>query len=115
MHGTVTQFDAHVGLGIITATDGRDFPFHCTQISDGTRTIAIGTAVDFTTFHVKGGGYRADPKHRKQPPPAVKQILADVQYGRAIISKYPVFKDLECILSEIDPDGWAAICQTVRP
>ena len=48
MHGTVTQFDAHVGLGIVTATDGRDFPFHCTQISDGTRTIAIGTAVDFT-------------------------------------------------------------------
>jgi xylan 1,4-beta-xylosidase len=67
-----------------------------------------GTSVDFTTFHVKGGGYRADPKHRKQPPPAVKQILADVQVGRAIISKYPAFKDLECILSEIDPDGWAA-------
>jgi len=67
-----------------------------------------GTPVDFTTFHVKGGGYRADPQHRKQPPPAVKRILADVQVGRAIISKYPAFKDLECILSEIDPDGWAA-------
>jgi hypothetical protein len=46
-----------------------------------------GASIDFTSFHVKGGGYRADPKHRKQPPPAVKQILADVQYGRAIISK----------------------------
>ena len=31
-----------------------------------------GTAVDFTSFHVKGGGYRADPKHRNQPPPAVR-------------------------------------------
>ena len=67
-----------------------------------------GSAIDFTSFHVKGGGYRADPRHRKQPPPAVKQILADVQAGRAIISKYPAFKDLECVLSEIDPDGWAA-------
>jgi len=67
-----------------------------------------GTPVDFTTFHVKGGGYRPDSKHRKQPPPAVKRILNDVQVGRAIINTYPAFKDLECILSEIDPDGWAA-------
>ena len=47
MRGTVTQFDVHVGLGSIRGADGRDFPFHCTQIADGTRTIAVGTAVDF--------------------------------------------------------------------
>jgi xylan 1,4-beta-xylosidase len=80
---------------------------HC---ANGTNyyTGQRGTPLDFTSFHVKGGGYRADPKHRKQPPPAIKRILSDVQVGRAIIGKYPAFKDLECILSEIDPDGWAA-------
>jgi xylan 1,4-beta-xylosidase len=67
-----------------------------------------GTALDFITFHVKGGGYRADPLHRKQRPPSVKQILRDVANGYAIISKYPGYEKLECILSEIDPDGWAA-------
>jgi xylan 1,4-beta-xylosidase len=67
-----------------------------------------GTPLDFVTFHVKGGGYRADPKRRKQDPPSVKQILSNTRTGYEIISKYPQFKALECILSEIDPDGWAA-------
>lgn len=67
-----------------------------------------GTALDFITFHVKGGGYRADPRHRKQNPPSVQQILAHVKHGYDIIGKYPGYAGLECILSEIDPDGWAA-------
>jgi xylan 1,4-beta-xylosidase len=80
---------------------------HC---ANGTNayTGQKGTALDLITFHVKGGGYRADPKHRPEAPPSVKQILSDTRTGRAIISKYPMFKDLECVLSEIDPDGWAA-------
>jgi xylan 1,4-beta-xylosidase len=80
---------------------------HC---ANGTNayTGRKGTPVDFVTFHVKGGGYRADPKHRKQDPPSVKQILSHTRTGYEIISKYPQFKDLECVLSEIDPDGWAA-------
>ena len=67
-----------------------------------------GAPLDFVTFHVKGGGYRADPKHRKQRPPSVKQILAHTRHGYELIAKYPQFRHLECILSEIDPDGWAA-------
>lgn len=67
-----------------------------------------GTPLDFISFHVKGGGYRADPKHRKQVPPSVKRILRDTQAGYEIISKYPGLAALECVLSEIDPDGWAA-------
>ena len=67
-----------------------------------------GTPLDFVSFHVKGGGYRADPRHRKQKPPSVQQILRDTQTGYAIISKYPAYAQLECVLSEIDPDGWAA-------
>ncbi len=48
MTGTVTAFDAHRGLGIVTTADGATYPFHCTQIADGTRTIPVGTAVTFT-------------------------------------------------------------------
>ena len=66
-----------------------------------------GTAIDFTSFHVKGGGYRADPKHRKQNPPSVKRILNDTRTGYEIMAAYPPLHQLECILSEIDPDGWA--------
>ncbi len=67
-----------------------------------------GSPVDFVSFHVKGGGYSADPLHRKRNPPSVKQILSHTKNGYEIISKYPAFKALECVLSEIDPDGWAA-------
>jgi CspA family cold shock protein len=45
--GTVTEFDDDVGLGVITADDGTAYPFHCTQIADGTRTIAVDTPVTF--------------------------------------------------------------------
>jgi cold shock CspA family protein len=47
MQGTVSGFDEHRGLGEISADDGAVYPFHCTVIADGTRTIAVGTAVEF--------------------------------------------------------------------
>lgn len=45
--GTVTDFDEARGLGVVTAEDGVTYPFHCTQIADGTRTIDVGAAVRF--------------------------------------------------------------------
>ena len=45
--GTVERFDTATGLGEITGADGATYPFHATVIADGTRTIAVGTAVDF--------------------------------------------------------------------
>ena len=45
--GTVTSFDEPRGLGELTADDGTVYPFHCTVIADGTRTITVGTAVEF--------------------------------------------------------------------
>jgi len=48
----VTEFDDARGLGTVTAADGTTYPFHCTQIADGTRTIEVGTAV---TFDVRPG------------------------------------------------------------
>jgi len=52
MRGAVTTFDEEKGFGTVTADDGRPFFFHCTQIADGTRTIATGTEV---TFEVVAG------------------------------------------------------------
>jgi len=78
--------------------------------STGTNFVTgkTGTPLDFITFHVKGGGYSADPKHKRKDPPSVKHLYACVITGYEIISKYPGYKDLECVLSEADPDGWAA-------
>lgn len=83
------------------------FLAHCVMGVNG-YTGQVGTPLDFLSFHVKGGGYRADAKHRPQRPPSVKQVLRDTIYGHTLISQYPTLKNLECVLSEIDPDGWAA-------
>jgi cold shock CspA family protein len=45
--GTVRSFDAPRGLGVVVDDGGTDYPFHCTAIADGTRTIAPGTRVRF--------------------------------------------------------------------
>jgi cold shock CspA family protein len=50
--GVVAEFDEARGWGVVSS-EGRDLPFHCTQISDGTRTIEVGTAV---TCEVRPGG-----------------------------------------------------------
>ncbi len=58
MHGTVTTFDKGVGLGEITAEDGRIVPFHCVVIADGSRDIPVGVAVEFELLP-KLGRYEA--------------------------------------------------------
>ena len=46
MLGTVRHFDEARGLGEVS--DGASaWPFHCTAIADGTRTIAVGAKVAF--------------------------------------------------------------------
>jgi CspA family cold shock protein len=45
--GTVVSFDAPRGLGVVVDDEGADFPFHCTAVADGTRTIEPGTRVRF--------------------------------------------------------------------
>ena len=46
--GTVVEFDAHVGLGRIEASDGRLLVFHCAEIADGSRSIEVGARVGFS-------------------------------------------------------------------
>jgi xylan 1,4-beta-xylosidase len=83
------------------------FLAHCAG-GENSCTGGVGAPLDFVSFHVKGGGYRADPLHRTQPPPSTERILNHVRHGHEIIERYPGYGELECVLSEIDPDGWAA-------
>ncbi len=45
--GRVVQFDVDRGLGMIGGEDGRDYPFHCVAIADGSRDVSEGTEVAF--------------------------------------------------------------------
>jgi CspA family cold shock protein len=59
MRGTVEAFDDEVGLGTVLALDGTRYPFHCTQISDGTRTIKPGVTVEFDVVAGHRGQWEA--------------------------------------------------------
>jgi len=65
MTGTVTAFDEAAGLGTITADDGTRFAFHCTAISDGTRTIPVDTTVEFVARPARHGTYEASQITRR--------------------------------------------------
>src|SRR5205807_406137 len=51
----------------------------------------------------------------KATPPSTRRILDSVKLGYEVLSRYPPFSHLECILPEIDPDGWAAGGQYDNP
>jgi cold shock CspA family protein len=55
----VGAFDEHVGLGMVRGDDGRDYPFHCTAIADGSRTIPAGARVAFVVQPGPGGRWEA--------------------------------------------------------
>lgn len=57
MEGTVVEFDAEVGLGVVDS-DGVRYPFHCIEIADGSRDIEVGTVVSFEVIG-KFGRYEA--------------------------------------------------------
>ncbi|MGH3848663.1 MAG: hypothetical protein ACRDRT_02985, partial [Pseudonocardiaceae bacterium] len=59
LRGQVTAFDRHVGLGIVTGADGNPYPFHCTQIADGSRDIPTGVRVEFSLAAAHGGRWEA--------------------------------------------------------
>jgi CspA family cold shock protein len=45
--GVVAAFDEPAGLGTISGADGTEYPFHCIEIADGSRSIDPGTEVSF--------------------------------------------------------------------
>ena len=68
--GTVVAFDDPKGFGAIGSGD-ESFFFHCTQIADGTRTIAVGTEVTFEVVAGHMGMWEAaQVTPVRVPPPA---------------------------------------------
>jgi cold shock CspA family protein len=57
--GEVLEFDEAAGYGTIRSSDGRDLFFHCTAISNGTRTISRGIEVTFTVVAGRLGRWEA--------------------------------------------------------
>ena len=62
--GTIARFDVESGLGEVTGADGTGYPFHCIEIADGSRDIAVGTAVDFALLPKLGRYEAADIRSR---------------------------------------------------
>jgi cold shock protein len=59
VRGSVSTFDEKRGLGEVTADDTTVYPFHCTVIADGTRTIAVDTRVEFEVVPGRLGRWEA--------------------------------------------------------
>ncbi|MDR3121599.1 MAG: hypothetical protein LBU58_09775, partial [Clostridiales bacterium] len=84
----------------------RDFLVH-TKTGKNHKTGETGTRVDFTSFHAKGGGYAFTTSKALEKTPSVKSLLNQVKICAGIIKECG-YGDLECVISEADPDGWAA-------
>jgi cold shock CspA family protein len=67
--GVVVAFDEHAGHGIVRTAEGGDHFFHCTAIGDGSRTIAVGTAVTFRIVPGHHGRWEATDLVPVSPAP----------------------------------------------
>jgi cold shock CspA family protein len=65
--GRVIDFDDHVGLGHVEADNGAVHLFHCVEIADGTRTIELGTDVEFEILIKFGADEAANLRPRSDP------------------------------------------------
>lgn len=59
MRGVITAFDAESGLGSVRTDSGQPYPFHCTQIADGSRQIDEAAKVEFEVVAGHGGQWEA--------------------------------------------------------
>lgn len=83
----------------------RFFLEHCREGANFC-TQQKGTRLDFITFHVKGGGFPFE-MHAKKAVPSVESLVHQVKLGLDVITECG-YKNCEVVLSEADPDGWAA-------
>jgi len=65
-----------------------------------------GTRLDFVTFHAKGGGFPFS-LHPEYDNPSLDKLIRQIDCGAAIAREYG-YGDCEIVVSEEDPDGWAA-------
>jgi xylan 1,4-beta-xylosidase len=84
----------------------RAFLEHCTR---GTNAVTgqAGTRLDYVSFHTKGGGYGVEPGAPKKTP-TMHALLRHALAGLDIVASFPELRKHEVVLSECDPDGWAA-------
>ena len=63
VEGRVVSFDEAVGLGEIAAAGqggpAEQYRFHCTQIADGSRVVAVGAQVSFRLLAGRDGRWEA--------------------------------------------------------
>jgi len=57
--GVVESFDDPRGLGVVRSDAGVAYPFHCTAVADGSRTIAEGATVSFRVVPGRLGRWEA--------------------------------------------------------
>lgn len=84
----------------------RAFLEHCAR---GTNAVTgeTGTRLDCITFHAKGGGYSANAAATKQTP-TIHTVVGNVNVSLNVAAEFPEFRGREVVLTECDPDGWAA-------
>jgi CspA family cold shock protein len=59
--GAVATWDEHGGYGTVTVDDtGAEHFFHCTAITDGSRTIEVGQRVTFEVVAGRLGRWEAE-------------------------------------------------------
>ena len=59
LSGSVVAFDEHRGIGEVESTAGERYPFHCTAIADGSRTIPVHARVEFVLVPGPVGRFEA--------------------------------------------------------
>ena len=62
--GSIEIFDEAAGLGVVRGEDDARYPFHCTQIADGSRSIDEGVTVWFEVVAGNQGRWEASSIRR---------------------------------------------------
>ncbi len=88
----------------------QQFLEHCAS-GKNYRTNAIGSPLDFITYHAKGRPTVVDGHVRM----GIARNLADVEAGLRIVASFPKYRHLPIVLSESDPEGCAACPARVYP
>lgn len=70
-------------------------------------TGVVGTRLDFISYHAKGGSFPRTPDASKITP-SMFTLLRNVDASLDVVGEFPELGKMEIILSECDPDGWAA-------
>jgi CspA family cold shock protein len=83
LEGLVSSFDEAIGLGEITIpepahTPAGRYPFHCTQIADGSRVVEVGARVSFRLLAGRDGRWEAADIRPVGDAPAAPSPPADM-------------------------------------